>query len=130
MTFLPMFQRVFAQQRSFVRLHSMIPAMVQNKDHLRVKLRQSGVYIPGRYLYDHFSDWLSTYANQSPPALEAYFSGKMLNEVCQDFIGCCFKKGIALDKDQTLSSFAQHDALSDQNYYADFCPKNRVYPRG
>ena len=33
--------------------------------------------------------------------------------MCQDFITFCFKKGIALDKEQTLSSFAQHDALSN-----------------
>ncbi len=114
MTFLPMCQRVFAQQRSFVLLPSRIPKIVQNKDLLRAKLHNSGVYLAGRYLYDHFSEWLSRYAIQSPPALEAYFSGQVvLNEVCQDFIGFCFKKGIVLDKEQTLSSFAHHDALSD-----------------
>ena len=86
----------------------MIPAMVQNKELLRAKFHESGVYhLPGGYLHDHFSEWLSTYARQSPPALDAYFSGQaVLNEVCQDFIGFCFKKGIALDKEQTLSSFA------------------------
>lgn len=99
----------------FSSTQSQVLTILQNPAVLKENLHKQGVYLPGKYLHDHFTWWLSQYARQFPLSLEAYFTNKIeLNSLCQEFIQFCFKHHIFLNKEKTLKSFEYHDAVSDK----------------
>lgn len=92
-----------------------IPIVVSNRIKLKKFLYDLDPKTEGNYLMDNFTRWLGDYSSEKPSCLQKYFSDKEydLAPVCKNFIQFCFENKIILDPIKTLSSFDEHNKLSD-----------------
>lgn len=89
---------------------------ISNEKLLKKFLYEIDPSLKENYLMNHFIYWFSQYSTASNKTLFNYLSGNLsLNSTVRDFIIYCFKNKISLHSDQTLKSFEQHNALSDNH---------------
>lgn len=90
-------------------------SILSSKQQLCKQLHDLNAYTSNNYLFDIFTDQLSTYTVKSTDKVKNYLAGQAsLEQVSADFISFCFKNGLSMDKQLTLQSFAYHNSLSDK----------------